>query len=365
MRLGLGLGFGYTGVGGSGSPRARFTGIGSLTTQGALTIPAVTAFTGVGTLSTLGSNMSSAMSSFTGTGTMTTAATLTIPGSAEFAATGTLTTAATLISAVTTAFTGTGTLTTSGDLSIPGVTSFTGTGTLASTGTVSGGFTENGVVWDGSSYFQNTSSPSWTSTTDLMFFASFELDSISTTVTLFHGGAGGARVRLSSGDTDTRWIDDAGTVAFSFSSTGHVQAIGDRINLLATFDAANDVARCYVWDETDGAWASAGQDTSNSGNGTLENAPSALNLGTTAGSFILDGTVFRLAMWDTVADITQTSVQDNFSDSTTGALVDPATSRTAYGTPLIDLNGDAADYNAGTHDGSLSLGTRTGTFTDV
>jgi hypothetical protein len=45
------------------------------------------------------------------------------------------------------------------------------------------------------------------------------------------------------------------------------------------------------------------------------------------------------------------------------SLVDPATSRSNItGTPLIDISGSAADYNSGTHEGSLTL-TATGTFT--
>jgi hypothetical protein len=60
-----------------------------------------------------------------------------------------------------------------------------------------------------------------------------------------------------------------------------------------------------------------------------------------------------VAKW-LLPDITSAVVRDRFASG--GSLVDPSISRgNVTGTPLIDLSGSIADWNAGTHDGSLTL----------
>lgn len=70
----------------------------------------------------------------------------------------------------------------------------------------------------------------------------------------------------------------------------------------------------------------------------------------------------RVAWWTGVAaDVTDSAVQNLFAFSG-GGLVNPATSRASLGAPLIDIYGTAADWSAGTNNGSIGDLAVTGSF---
>ena len=99
-------------------------------------------------------------------------------------------------------------------------------------------------------------------------------------------------------------------------------------------------------------------------NGTVMNILRANN----AAGNIYVGDLSRIAVWSfasgaSLPAIEDTGVKANFASGV--ALVDPATSQGLYGTPYVDLNGDAADWSAGTHDGSMTLTRNGAVFTDV
>jgi hypothetical protein len=67
--------------------------------------------------------------------------------------------------------------------------------------------------------------------------------------------------------------------------------------------------------------------------------------------------MYRAAMWTGVtADVGNSTVQNNFCNPTTGVLVNPTTSHSAYGTPLFDFYGNAAQWNALTANHGSSTG---------
>jgi hypothetical protein len=137
--------------------------------------------------------------------------------------------------------------------------------------------------------------------------------------------------------------------------------VAERANILIAFDA-DATSLAYVWREGAGAWSSQGSDASGGGvnleftTGGVDdfNICSDRNVAAT----MFDGNISRVAMWTgiTVPDITNSTVQDKFCNSSTGVLVDPATSVAAYGTPLLDFYGNAAAWN----DVSANHGSSTG-----
>jgi hypothetical protein len=75
--------------------------------------------------------------------------------------------------------------------------------------------------------------------------------------------------------------------------------------------------------------------------------------------------LYRFGLWAGIAipDITQAAVQANFSIAGTGVTEAPATSVAAYGTPIVDIYGPTADYNALVNNGSAgNFSSKTGTY---
>lgn len=158
-------------------------------------------------------------------------------------------------------------------------------------------------------------------------------------------------------------------IATCSTSTGVVSA-GDRLNVLVTWDT--DVGVRLAYKIGAGSWVSSTFVSVTSGvliDNTLTYGDAEIPKNVTEDF----DAVHRVAAWlngETVPDITSASVQNNFVNSD-GTLVDPATSRTAYGTPAIDLYEAAATWNASSGNNSgnggdfTAGGSSPGTFTDV
>lgn len=80
----------------------------------------------------------------------------------------------------------------------------------------------------------------------------------------------------------------------------------------------------------------------------------------------LNAVVYRIACWSGVTpDASDKTVREQFLKAD-GTLEDPAVSRAAYGTPLVDLYGKAGDYAKGINNGSAgNFDLVEGTFTDA
>jgi len=152
--------------------------------------------------------------------------------------------------------------------------------------------------------------------------------------------------------------------AFDYSTS-------ERLHILvtATVDGSDQTFEMQIWDSVNG-WRSAASNNSAFTSGNTFDLSAAnwavFGRGGDPTNQGFGGICYRLAAWTfsniaDVPDITSATVRDWFASG--GSLVDPATSRgNITGTPLIDLSGSVADWNAGTHDGSLTL-TSTGNFT--
>lgn len=157
------------------------------------------------------------------------------------------------------------------------------------------------------------------------------------------------------------------------ASAGDVVAEGTRHDVLVscwTSGAGGTLTLKGNYRPTGGSWTEAFVDqTTTAGNATIDditvNAQRLFNrLGTNNDWY---GQVARIAMWtatdnNEIADPGLTATQDNFALDSATSIVDPATARSAYGTPLYDFNGPASRYNAGEHDGSLGTFTVNGAF---
>lgn len=127
----------------------------------------------------------------------------------------------------------------------------------------------------------------------------------------------------------------------------------------------------YAWNETDAAWEAAGADDTSTSDTDINLSAANLRVfarSDNAASQNYSGDVYRVALWtfSDVADVpdpSSSTIQDLFTSG--ASLVDPATSQASLtdGTLQVDIYGDAADYNAGTHDGALTLTASGGTFT--
>lgn len=170
---------------------------------------------------------------------------------------------------------------------------------------------------------------------------------------------------------------DDGALAGMNSDTNYAET--ERLHILGVMylDGSEFFSRLAVWSASndqkiDDGWNVQAGSNAN-GNTSFELAGelgdvtwTVFGRGDTPTNQGFDGICYRLAAWTfpniaDVPDITSAAVRDWFASG--GSLVDPATSRgNITGTPLIDLSGSVADWNAGTHDGSLTL-TSTGNFT--
>lgn len=238
--------------------------------------------------------------------------------------------------------------------------------------TPTAGFTETGVVVTAGDYL--TAPATISNAEGVLIFASFIQPVEGRSLLISWDGTDGGF-----------WSDHVGTDSqilprFDVETTGATgmtgpvaasgASPGDRIHTLLSLrmDGTTIRAAGTMWNATGGAWSTVN-------NIELASLDTLLRLSDTNIRLFADstnptnqrfaGTVYRLAMWTfaddtTVPDVSLSGVRDNFTNA--GALVNPATARSAYGTPVFDFSGNAAAYNAGTHDGSLASFTATGTF---
>lgn len=164
------------------------------------------------------------------------------------------------------------------------------------------------------------------------------------------------------------WVLDATDKFYNGSVAAPV--IGDLLNLLVTGEISGGslINRAVLWEETGSVvttlFDADGADAATAFNFSRFSPIVPTLFAAYSGQRHADLICNRFAFWDDgdftggVPDIRQASVQDNFFDATTGALVDPATvSHVAYGTPIYDIYGTLAEWNAGTnkgHGGNLS-----------
>lgn len=132
-------------------------------------------------------------------------------------------------------------------------------------------------------------------------------------------------------------------------------------------DSGNMVVEGTVWRETEAAWSaiftqSVPGSTFEFETGTNEDYRVFQRSNSTSHGLI--GEAYRVAFWAGIApDISLTSVREAFAEGT--AMLDPALSAAAYGTPIIDAYGPAARLNAGTNGGSGGAFAVTGSFEDA
>ncbi len=214
--------------------------------------------------------------------------------------------------------------------------------------TAAAGFTEQWVTFDGTNdRLAKSSNLSTDSKTALIFIsADFATVHGGTIRRLLDQSTGASYVaREASGLVEVVWRDTAASaVILMFGGT----AIGaERANILVALDA-DATSRIWVWREGAGAWSAQGTDAAGGG-ANLEFTTGTAGIASRDDGFTqpFDGNLSRVAIWTgiSVPDITNSAVRDNFCNSTTGVLVDPATSVAAYGTPVVDFYGNAAAWN--------------------
>jgi hypothetical protein len=155
------------------------------------------------------------------------------------------------------------------------------------------------------------------------------------------------------------WDSDTGVL---INLDTAVIPINSRVNALIALDSNG--TSTFVMSVDGAAWSTEWTSTNTS---TALNLDGALGIMSDSGGSQTAPIIhYRTAAWVgiTLPDVTSGAVQSNFFSG--GTLVDPATSITAYGTPVIDVYGNAATLNAGTNNGSYNGGTAftvTGTFT--
>lgn len=244
--------------------------------------------------------------------------------------------------------------------------------------TAGSGFTENAVTLDGTQYLTSSTALPTGQGSGLLFMSLNVLDSAEAATRLvgitWNGNNGGAHVNWTTGNglVGIRGeIEDS--LATNAAITGEGIAVARRYHALWSFwvDSTDLHTICYLYDTVAGTWSEAFNiaDPTTGGAATLELSADNLRIFARSddGSQGLEGDVYRVALWtntanSAIADITDAGVRNEFIDG--ASIADPATTQAAYSSSTlhIDLNGDAADYNAGTHDGVMSL-TATGTFT--
>lgn len=217
----------------------------------------------------------------------------------------------------------------------------------------SGGFSEQGVVVD-ADYLLRASNADWVGAANAaqaLFFFSAAPSAITADHALYtqNGLFNYIRIR-SNGTIQIGWRDSGDTIVLNTSSSSSVGE--ERLNALLRLDFSGGTSELMVWQSGSG-WTSFVA-SSSVGNGTIEltaNYPTICANFNGTNQFV--GTMYRTAAWYGVdVDVTDSAVQNLFSDPTTGALVDPATSVGSLGTPIFDFYGDADTWNAGTNQGS-------------
>lgn len=219
-------------------------------------------------------------------------------------------------------------------------------------------FTEEGVTFDGTNdYGTRTSNADWDSTSDAsaaLIFASCEFAGTAAADEYIYTQDDFSHflVRNVNGEIRLAWRDNTPAGVVNMTSTLTVGA--ERCAILGRLELGSGNSELYVWRSSTSTWTQFATDTS-TGTGTLDltvGFPGICALSNGNNKFT--GDMYRLAMWYGVdQDVSSSTVQDNFINSSTGALIIPSTSVTAYGTPKFDLYGDAAFWN---DDGSNNNG---------
>lgn len=185
----------------------------------------------------------------------------------------------------------------------------------------------------------------------LLFWSGTLVDSPSVTQTIFGiGDTSGTNIRirnLSTGRIDLRVKDDGGSLIYTAEFSSTLDADG-RFNIIVSMDT-NSTTRISLNATNTNLPATAGETVELSASSTNH----LLHSGSGADPNRLATTFARVAFWKGVSpDISSSAVRDNFFNSSTLEIVDPATSISAYGTPIIDIYGNAAAINSATNDTS-------------
>lgn len=155
------------------------------------------------------------------------------------------------------------------------------------------------------------------------------------------------------------WLKDSNGTQH-IVNTPLTMAVGQRVNLLFSADFATGVVQASL--QLDGGGWVTFVDT------TLPFAGTGFDLSVAPARIFrwADFTNYRtaLATPGTLPDVTSASVRGTFV-APGGTLQDPYLSQEAYGAALIDVYGDAATLQAGTHFGTTGALTPTRTFFDV
>lgn len=251
------------------------------------------------------------------------------------------------------------------------VTPFTA---LSVANAISGNFVENSVTVPSGSYL-TAADPLPSTSRSLLFFSSLTQDAqldARTALATWDGTGGGFHSDYTAGNgfNGVRLRLEGGTAGIT--QNVETVSLGTRYHLLISswIDTADIMnVRGWVLDTTTGNWVEIinASDTAASG-AILQLGPDPLRLFTRSDKTnqAFAGTVNRVALWSgsgstPIADIADSAIRDLFASA--AGMADPAFSRSALGQPLVDFDGDAAAYNAGSHDGSLGAFTPSGTFT--
>ena len=233
----------------------------------------------------------------------------------------------------------------------------------------SAGYTELPVTFDGTNDWLNRGG-ALTSVADgktALFFFSVDFTNTASASEIIVKQAGGQGLyvnRAADAKIYCYIYNTSAAIAISLNSTTAVGA--ERANILVAADADGS-SYLYLWTPTLGAWSLEKTDSAGTGV-NLDFTQADTYLGSNFTSTKLAANVQRMAMWFNPAslpDITSSAVRDNFINSSTGALVDPATSITAYGTPDIEFAENATAWNAGTNQGSGGDFTMNGAVVDA
>lgn len=238
------------------------------------------------------------------------------------------------------------------------------------TGTLpAAGYTETPVTFDGTNDYMERGG-ALTGVVDgrtALIFISVEFANAASAIEYLLKGAGTqgpAIYRDASGYIQVQQRDTGG--ALDINLIGATTVIGaERVNILAALDA-DGTSYLYLW-EAGGGTVEETSDASGGG-GDLDFTPANFFFGANGGNFKFTGDALRVAAWfnpTSLPDITQSSVRDKFFNSSTGALVDPATSVSAYGTPQIARHGVATVWNTTGNQGDGGDFTMNGAVVDA
>ena len=235
------------------------------------------------------------------------------------------------------------------------------------TGGGGGGYAENGVTFDGASWMTKSSNLAGSDGKTALIFVSVAFSSAYGGFTAFllsqeGGNSGIYRHAALSGATGSQWRNV--TPATLITMNGGTVIGAERANFLISLDADNTSKHC-VW--RTGGWLDEADDAAGGGvDLEFTISGSQVAIGSREGIYPFSGLMYRAVMWTgvTAPDAHDATTRNYFCDSSTGALVDPATSQGVYGQALFDFYGTASEWNATTANHGSSTGwTWTGAVT--